>query len=77
VPNPSFLIDISGHEQRKRRAIVAYHSQFVAPEKNRPIVEWIEAAGRFFGSRIGVAAAEPFFSREPIGLRGLEGLTML
>jgi bacillithiol biosynthesis deacetylase BshB1 len=71
VPRPSFLIDITGFEQAKRDAIVAYHSQFVANAKNRAVVEWVEAAGRYFGSRIGTGAAEPFFAREPIGLGGL------
>lgn len=75
VANPSFLIDISGYEQRKRDAIVAYETQFVIPEKNRSVVEWIDAAGCYFGSRIGTSAAEPFFTREPIGLRGLSELT--
>jgi len=71
VPEPSFLFDITGCEARKRSAIVAYDSQFVKPEKNRRVVEWIEDAGRYFGSRIGVEAAEPFFAREPLGLDGL------
>jgi N-acetylglucosamine malate deacetylase 1 len=74
VANPSFCIDITGYEQMKRDAIVAYETQFVIPEKNRPVVEWIDAAGRYFGSRIGVEAAEPFFTREPLGLNGLDGL---
>jgi bacillithiol biosynthesis deacetylase BshB1 len=75
IADPSFLIDISGYEQRKRESIVAYHSQFVRPKRNRRVVEWIDAAGRYFGSRIGTEAAEPFFTREPIGLTGLECLT--
>lgn len=75
VANPSFLIDITGYEQRKHDAIVAYETQFVIPEKNRKIVQWIDAANRYFGSRIGVQSAEPFFTREPVGLSGLESLT--
>ena len=74
VANPSFLIDVTGYEERKEAAIVAYHSQFVAAEGNRRIVEWIRSANSYFGSRIGVAGAEPFFTREPIGLEGLEGI---
>lgn len=71
IPNPSFLMDISGYELRKREAIVAYETQFVIPEKNRRVVDWVDAAGHYFGSRIGVDAAEPFFAREPLGLTGL------
>ncbi|MBT8485372.1 MAG: bacillithiol biosynthesis deacetylase BshB1 [Phycisphaerales bacterium] len=77
VADPSFLIDITGYEAVKRDAIVAYHTQFVLPEKNRVVVEWMDAAGRYFGSRIGSSSAEPFFTREPIGLRGLDGLVGL
>ena len=74
VPSPSFLIDVSGHEGTKERSIVAYHSQFVVPERNRPVVEWVAAANRYFGSRIGTAAGEPFFTKEPLGLTGFDGL---
>ena len=75
IPDPSFLLDISGYQERKRQSILAYDSQFVKPEGNRPIVEWLDAAGRYFGSRIGTTAAEPFFTREPLGLRDLESLS--
>jgi bacillithiol biosynthesis deacetylase BshB1 len=74
VADPSFLIDITGYEQRKREAILAYESQFVTPEKNRDVIKWIDAANVYFGSRIGTAAAEPFFTKEPIGLSQLDGL---
>ena len=73
--DPNFVFDITGCEQRKRDAIIAYHSQFVVPEKNRDVVKWIDAANVYFGSRIGTAAAEPFFTREPIGLKDLASLT--
>ena len=76
VANPSFLMDISGFEERKREAILAYESQFVIPQRNRRVVEWIDAANIYFGSRIGTAAAEPFFTREPIGLASLESLVI-
>ncbi len=74
VADPTFLIDITGFESTKRDAIVAYHTQFVLPEKNRKVVEWIDAAGSYFGSRIGSASAEPFFTKEPIGLDGFGSL---
>ena len=71
IPQPSFLLDITGYEDRKRQAMLAYDSQFVQPTKNRRIVEWLDAAGTYFGSRIGVKVAEPFFTKEPLGLTGL------
>jgi len=77
VADPSFLIDITGYADRKRKAITAYESQFVTPEKNRRVVEWIDAANHYFGSRIGTAAAEAFYTKEPIGLTGLTCLTQL
>lgn len=74
VPSPGFCMDISGFAETKRRACLAYHSQFVANPKNRGVIDWIDAAGKYFGSRIGTGAAEPFFTREPLGLSGLTGL---
>ncbi|MBL9121050.1 MAG: PIG-L family deacetylase [Phycisphaerae bacterium] len=74
VPQPSFLIDTSGFAERKRAAIMAYHSQFVENEKNRGVPDWIAASDRYFGSRIGTESAEPFSSPEPIGLHDLTGL---
>jgi len=77
IPSPSFLMDISPYVSQKREAITAYASQFVIPEKNRRVVEWIESSGHYFGSRIGVDAAEPFFAREPLGLTGLDEIAGL
>lgn len=74
VANPSFCLDITDELDTKKRSILAYHSQFVLPEKNRKVVEWVEAAAVYFGSRIGTGAAEPFFTKEPVGLGSLEGL---
>jgi recombination protein RecA len=59
---------------RKMASIDAYRSQFHAPEKNRAVVEWVRAQATYFGSRIGVAAGEPFFAREPLGLASLSSL---
>jgi len=74
VANPSFCLDITGHLETKLESIRAYHTQFVRPEKNRRVVEWVEAAATYFGSRIGAQHAEPFYTKEPIGLTTLGGL---
>ncbi len=74
VPNPSFLFDTTGFASKKREAIVAYESQFVIPENNRPIVNWIDAQDKYFGGRIRTETAEPFYTREPIGLADLNSL---
>lgn len=74
VANPSFCIDITPQLQRKLDSIRAYESQFVTPVRNRRIVEWIEQAAGYFGSRIGTQAAEPFYTREPLGLTSLASI---
>lgn len=74
VADPSFIVDITAHAERKIESITAYHTQFVLPEKNRKVVEWIRASGVYFGSRIGVGAGEPFHTKEPVGLASLAGL---
>ncbi len=68
VPQPSFIADTTGYAQAKRRAILAYESQFVANVKNAKVPQWIDAAGVYFASRIGTESAEPFYSRECIAL---------
>ena len=77
VADPNFLFDITGYEDRKRQSIVAYETQFVMPQRNRRVVEWIKSANEYLGSRIGVTSAEPFYTKEPLGLTGLESLTLL
>jgi bacillithiol biosynthesis deacetylase BshB1 len=74
IPQPSFLMDTTGFAARKREAVLAYRSQFVVNERNRRVVDWLDAAGKYFGSRIGTETAEPFFAREPIGLGSLDFL---
>ena len=74
IPTPSFLFDTTGFANKKREAIVAYESQFILPEKNRPIVGWVDAQDKYFGGRLRTETAEPFYTREPIGLMNLDSL---
>lgn len=74
VAQPTFCLDISSTIDIKQQAILAYKSQFVIPENNRKVVEWLKQMNGYMGSRIGVAYAEPFFTREPLGLGGLDAL---
>ena len=76
VADPTFLIDISAQIDRKIDAINAYQTQFVIPEKNRRVVEWVRQFNGYMGSRIGTAYAEPFFSKEPLGLAGLSDVVL-
>jgi len=74
VPDPSFVFDISGRLETKIDAIQAYRTQFVLPEKNRKVVEWVRAGAVYFGSRIGTDAGEPFHTKEPVGLASFDSL---
>jgi LmbE family N-acetylglucosaminyl deacetylase len=74
VAQPDFLVDVSGLEEVKIRAIEAYRTQFVLPEQNRRVVGWVRSALDYFGSRAGVAAAEGFTAPEPVALTGLAAL---
>lgn len=76
VPEPSFILDATGFEDAKRESILAYRSQFVVNERNRAVPEWVMDATRFYGSRIGTPAGEPFFAREPLGLTSLDSLPL-
>ena len=74
IPDPSFLVDTTGFHDRKREAILAYESQFTVNERNRSVIEWLDAQACFLGSRIGVETAEPFSVIEPLGVSGFRDL---
>lgn len=76
VANPSFCFDITEQMDAKEQAILAYESQFQIPAMNRKVVTWIRQMNGYMGSRIGATYAEPFFTKEPIGLGSLEALVM-
>jgi len=76
VANPSFCLDITEQMDLKEDAIKAYETQFVIPEKNRRVVEFVREMNGYMGSRIGTRYAEPFFTKEPLGLNSLDGLVM-
>lgn len=76
VPDPSFIVDITGFQNQKYAACKAYATQFAANPKNTKVIEWIEAGDRYFGSRIGTDYGEAFWTREPLGLSGLDGVIM-
>ncbi len=76
VANPTFCLDISDSIETKIESIVAYETQFVIPERNRQVVEWIRHMNAYMGSRIGCAYAEPFWMREPPGLSGIDDFVM-
>lgn len=79
---PSFVVDVSGVWETKRRAILAHRSQVGRESKgakptqlNQPdFFERIEARMRHYGAMIGVRYGEPFASDGPIGVRSLSAI---
>ncbi len=74
VPSPSFALDITPFAVRKRDAILAYRSQVVEHDPNRSLPDQVDARDRYFGSRIGVEHAEPFWCRELLALDGIASI---
>jgi bacillithiol biosynthesis deacetylase BshB1 len=76
---PSFVVDVSGHYERKRQALDCYRSQFTpAGEGAVPtrlnastFRQLIESRDAQFGALAGVAFAEGLVVREPVERSGL------
>ena len=69
VERPTFLLDISDEAGAKRSALDCYRSQF-----SETVLDSVFDRTRFWGHLIGTRHAEPFATREPIGLAGLSDL---
>ena len=78
VENPAFVHDISDAVAEKRAAMEAYQSQLVENQpKDRPgLIEAVFDRNRYWGQFAGVEYAEPFASREPIGLKDMKALLL-
>lgn len=78
VERPSLAIDISDQLKRKVAALRCFQSQLVEnqPEGRPGVIESVCDRTRYWGHFIGVPHAEPFASREPIGLRGLDDVLL-
>ena len=72
VANPTFCLDITEQLEQKLDSIRAYETQFIVPERNRKILDWLRSMNAYMGSRIGVEYAEPFCTKEPLGLTGID-----
>lgn len=75
VPQPSFIFDTTNFAERKYESLRAYKTQFSINPKNAGVIDWIQAEDKFFGSRIGTATGEAFWTREPIGLADFASLS--
>ncbi len=78
VERPSFVLDISEQAEVKRAALGCYRSQLVdnQPTGRPMVIDAVFDRTRFWGNLAGVNHAEPFASREPLGLRGLGDLLL-
>ena len=65
---PSFLVDVSDDMDAKMDALGRYESQFFANPANRGVLGVIRTHAEYWGSLIGTSHAEPFYSREQIGV---------
>ena len=75
-PKPAFVLDISEHIEGKMNAIRCYESQMLTGRSTAfPTgLDDIKGRARYWGWSIGTAYAEPFASREELGLRDLKAL---
>lgn len=70
---PSFCMDVSDEFETKMRACACYKSQGMDDPHGVP--KLVRGVCAYFGGRIMVDYAEPFFSHEVLGFRGLDQLT--
>jgi bacillithiol biosynthesis deacetylase BshB1 len=71
---PSFVMDITKEMEMKMEAIKSYESQFGSSLKNNNIIECILDNNRYWGRLIGREFAEPFISKEEIGINNIEAI---
>ncbi|HWE35318.1 MAG TPA: bacillithiol biosynthesis deacetylase BshB1 [Isosphaeraceae bacterium] len=78
VERPGFVVDVSDQHESKLAALRCYRSQLVdnQPADRPGVIDSVADRTRFWGHLVGVRHAEPFASREPIGLKGLDHLLL-
>lgn len=69
---PTFCVDISDTVEQKIASVRCYASQFVGNSAHVP--EMVRTITAYFGTRIGTAHAEPFYTHEMLGFGGLDQL---
>ncbi len=75
-PSPAFVYDISSVIDEKMAAVACYESQLIEgrPTEHPTILDDIRDRARYWGWTIGKAFAEPFASREEIGIEAFDSL---
>jgi bacillithiol biosynthesis deacetylase BshB1 len=79
--HPNFIVDISGHLDKKMEVVQAYASQFFSPnskEKNTPIssknfLDSVRYRAENYGRLIGTAAGEGFTTKQPLAIADING----
>jgi bacillithiol biosynthesis deacetylase BshB1 len=76
-PKPSFVFDISEHIDRKLQAVRCYESQLLTGRSDEfpTVLDDIRDRSRYWGWTIGAAYAEPFASREEVGLSTFDAIS--
>jgi len=74
-PAAAFVVDVSPHIDGKLQAVECYQSQLEGRSSEHPtLLDDIRDRARYWGWTIGTAYAEPFASREQIGITSLRAL---
>ena len=79
---PTFVVDVSGYQDRKVEAIMCYKSQFFNPDANEPqtyisssiFLDALKGKETSFGKQVGVAYAEGFISQKIMAIETLDSL---
>lgn len=77
---PSFVVDISAHHDRKLESILCYTTQFHSADTSEPqtyisspqFLETVKARAMMLGKRIGVTYAEGFISEKVLGISSFD-----
>ncbi len=76
TPQPTFVLDISDHWEKKLAAISCFQSQFITGREHLEptFLDRLRDEAAYWGAAIGVRYGEPFASREPLGLASMDRL---
>jgi bacillithiol biosynthesis deacetylase BshB1 len=77
---PSFVVDISAHHEKKLESILCYTTQFHSADTTEPqtyisspqFLETVKARAMMLGKRIGVTYAEGFISEKVLGINSFD-----
>jgi N-acetylglucosamine malate deacetylase 1 len=73
---PSFILDVTPHIDKKMEALACFHSQFIEgrPTTAPTFLDDLRDRARYWGWAIGTRYGEPFVCREEVGLKSLRDL---